>query len=47
MSYWEEAPGQTQDSLEGLFFPLGWERFGISQEALESVAGGGMSGFLS
>jgi len=36
---WEETPGQTQNTLEGLHILLAWERLGITQEELESVAG--------
>ena len=39
-SDWEETPRQTQNPLEGLYISLlAWERLGIPQEELESVAG--------
>ena len=38
-SSWEETPGKTQDTLEGLYLPADWEHLGVPQNELESVAG--------
>jgi len=37
MFYWDETPGQTH--WRDYISHLAWERLGISQEVLESVAG--------
>ena len=40
MSNWEEAQGQTQSILEGLYISfLAWDCLGILQEELDSFAG--------